>query len=264
MEHLQLLQSAASRAGTLSDFVRARGTAANCFALLGDPWAGQRLLGELAGMFVGGGPEPRLEATVRTNHASVCLQIARLARQGGDVAACDEALEHAAASLERAREIAHQIADTRVAAFADVHAAELALLRGRAEAALALLEGAIAAADQADLWAHSRQLRLLEAEAWLGTGEAGRAKAYLAEVGARLNAGHELGARIRYHSQLQRVFSAEGDAGAALAQIERARALAQYHQFRQAHAQSRCLRARLEQEHLYRFRGSGTGAASHR
>ena len=71
----------------------------------------------------------------------------------------------------------------------------------------------------------------------------------------------ELGARIRYHSQLQRVFSAEGDAGAALAQIERARALAQY---RQAHAQSRYLRARLEQERLYRFRGSGTGAASHR
>ena len=74
----------------------------------------------------------------------------------------------------------------------------------------------------------------------------------------------ELGARIHYHSQLQRVFSAEGDAGAALAQIERARALAQYRQFRQAHAQSRYLRARLEQERLYRFRGSGTGAASHR
>ena len=123
-DHLQRMQAAAVRAGSLADFVRGRGTAANAFALLGDPWAGQRLLSELAGMFQAGSNDRRLEATVRNNHASACLQVARMARQGLDNAACEEALDHASASLERTREIALTLQDTRVAAFADVHQAD--------------------------------------------------------------------------------------------------------------------------------------------
>jgi hypothetical protein len=261
IEHLQLLQAAATRAGSLSDFVRGRGTTATCFALLGDPWAAQRLFSELVGLFQAGSPERRLEATVRTNHASVCLQIARLARQGGDASACDEALEHAAASLERTREIARESEDARVAAFADVHAAELSLLRGQAAPALALLDGAVANADAAGLWAHARQLRLLEAEALLAQGSTDGARSLLDAVAQRLNSGHELGARIRWHAQMQRVLSAKGDSVGALSQLEQARALAQYRQYRQAHAQSRYLRTRLELEHLYRMRpGSRAGA----
>jgi tetratricopeptide (TPR) repeat protein len=260
IEHLRLVQQAASRAGSHTDFMRGRGTMANCFALLGDPWAGQRLLAELVGQFQGGTPEPRLEATVRSNHASVCLQIARLARQGDDAAGCDEALEHALASIERTREIAALLQDQRIGAFADVHAAELALLRGEHDSALTLLEGAVAHADAAGLWAHARQLRLLEAEALQSRGDSSAALALLQAVGERLDDGHELGARIRYHSQLQRVLAARGDSVAALDHFERARSLAQYRQYRQARAQSRFLRARLELEHLYRYRADTSAA----
>jgi hypothetical protein len=260
IEHLRLVQQAAARAGTHTDFMRGRGTMANCFALLGDPWAAQRLLAELVGQFQGGTLEPRLEATVRVNHASVCLQIARLARQGDDAAACDDALEQARASIERTREIATLLQDPRVDAFADVHAAELALLRGEHDSGLALLEGAVAHADAAGLWAHARQLRLLEAEALQSRGDSSAAWALLQTVGERLDDGHELGARIRYHSQLQRVLAARGDSVSALAHFERARSLAQYRQYRQARAQSRFLRARLELEHLYRYRADAADA----
>jgi hypothetical protein len=260
IEHLRLVQQAAARAGTHTEFMRGRGTMANCFALLGDPWAGQRLLAELVGQFQAGTPQPRMEATVRGNHASVSLQIARLARQGDDAAGCAEALEHAAASIERTREIATLLQDPRVAAFADVHAAERALLCGEHDTALALLEGAVAHADAAGLWAHARQLRLLEAEALQSRGDSSAALALLHAVGERLDDGHELGARIRYHSQLQRVLAARGDSAAALVHFDRARSLAQYRQYRQSRAQSRFLRARLELEHLYRYRTEASAA----
>jgi hypothetical protein len=257
IEHLRLVQQAASRAGTQHDFMRGRGTMANCFALLGDPWAGQRLLAELIGQFqasAGSTNERRLEATVRVNHASVSLQIARLARQGGEDADCVEALEHAQASIERTREIAAELQEARVAAFADVHAAELALLRRDNDSALRLLQGAVIQADAAGLWAHARQLRLLEAEALHARGDDDAAWHELRTVGLRLGEGHELGARIRWHSQLQRVLMARGEPTLALQHLEHARALAQFRQYRQARAQSRFLRARLELEHLYRFR----------
>ncbi len=260
IEHLRLVQQAAARAGTHTEFMRGRGTMANCFALLGDPWAGQRLLAELVGQFQAGTSQPRLEATVRVNHVSVSLQIARLARQGDDAAGCAEALEHALASIERTREIATLLHDPRIGAFADVHAAELALLRGEHDSALTLLEGAVAHADAAGLWAHARQLRLLEAEALQARGVSGAALALLHAVGERLDEGHEIGARIHYHSQLQRVLAARGDSAAALGHFERARSLAQYRQYRQARAQSRFLRARLELEHLYRYRADTTAA----
>jgi len=261
--HLKLLLPLAARAGSFTEFVRGRGTAATCFSLLGDLWAGQRLLSELVGLFQGGTPELRLEATVRTNHAAVCLQIARQALQGSDVPGRDEALEHAAASLERAREIAHQTADERIAAFANVHAAELALLRGDASAALGMLGGTVSHAERGGLWAHARQLRLLEAEALQTDGDTAGAQAQLALVGAQLEEGHEIGVRIRYHSQSQRVHTALGDPGAALAHLEQARLLAQYRQYRQARAQSRYLRTRLELEHMYRYRaGAAQGRSS--
>jgi hypothetical protein len=264
IDHLRLMLAAASRAGTLADFVRGRGTAATLFALLGDPWAGQRLLSELAGMFQAGAGEPRLEATVRNNHASVCLQIARLAHHGGDTRGCEDALEHAQASIERARELLPASVDPRARAFANVHAGELALLRGDAEGALALLDGGIAHADAAQLWAHSRQLRLFEAEVQLLRGDAAAATAHLAVVAQRLDDGHEIGARLRYHDHLHRVHLARGEVAAALAEAERVRSLAAYRQYRQSKAQSQHLRTRLELEHLYRYRGgtaTGRGAA---
>jgi tetratricopeptide (TPR) repeat protein len=260
IEHLHLVQQHAARAGTLGEFVRGRATMARCFALLGDPWAAQRLLAELVGQFQGGSGEPGLEAVVRVNHAAVCLQLARMARQGGDALACDEALDHAQASVERTRELSRPAGPQCVASFADVHGVELALLHGHQEGALVLLEGALRDADGAQLWAHARQLRLLEAEVLQCRGDPQGALALLQTVGRELDDGHEIGVRIRYHSQLQRVMAAQGDSAAALDQFDRARALAQYRQYRQARAQSRFLRARLELEHLYRFRAETRGA----
>jgi tetratricopeptide (TPR) repeat protein len=260
IEHLHLVQQFAARAGTQAEFVRGRGTMARCFALLGDPWAAQRLLAELVGQFQGAGGEPGLEATVRVSHASVCLQLARMARQGGDAAACSEAIDHAQASVERTREIALQLGQQCIASFADVHAAELALLKGHHDGALVLVERALAEADDAQLWAHARQLRLLEAEALQLHGDADAAFDALCTVGRQLGDGHEIGVRIRYHSQLQRVLAARGDSVAALEHLERARTLAQFRQYRQARAQSRFLRARLELEHLYRYRAETNGA----
>ena len=163
------------------------------------------------------------------------------------------------ASIERTREIATLLQDRRIDAFADVHAAEMALLCGEHDSALTLLEGAVAHADAAGLWAHARQLRLLEAEALQSRGDSGSALAVLQTVGDRLDDGHELGARIRYHSQLQRVLAARGDSVSALDHFECARSLAQCRQYRQARAQSRFLRARLELEHLYRYRADAGG-----
>jgi len=261
IEHLRLMLATASRAGTLTDFVRGRGSAATLFALLGDPWAAQRLLSELAGMFQATPSEAKLEATVRNNHASVCLQIARIARHGGDAQGHDDALEHAGASIERARELLPASVDARARAFANVHAGELALLQGRADEALELLDGAVAHAEAAQLWAHERQLRLFEAEAYLLRGDAAAAHRHLGLVAQRLDEGHEIGARLRYHDHLHRVRLAEGDLPAALAEIDRARALAAYRQYRQSKAQSMHLRTRLELEHLYRYRGAPTARA---
>lgn len=92
----------------------ARGTAAICFALLGDPWAGQRLLSELLGLFQGLPSEASLETVARNNHCAVCLLVARAARDAGDDAGCSEALDHAEASLGRAREIVRQTGDHRL------------------------------------------------------------------------------------------------------------------------------------------------------
>jgi hypothetical protein len=260
IEHLHLVQQFAARAGTQAEFVRGRATMARCFALLGDPWAAQRLLAELVGQFQAVSSEPWLEAAVRIHHAGVCLQLARMARQGGDGLAGDEALDHARASIERTRELARGLGQQCVASFADVHAVELALLNGHGEGALLLLEGALREADAAELWAHARQLRLLEAEALQSQGDQRGALDLLQAVGRQLNDGHEISVRIRYHSQLQRVMAAQGDSAAALDQFDRARALAQFRQYRQQRAQSRFLRARLELEHLYRYRAETNGA----
>ena len=261
IEHLHLVQQFAARAGTHAEFVRARATMARCFALLGDPWAAQRLLAELVGQFqVAVNSERWLEAAVRIHHAGVCLQLARMARQGGDMVAGDEALDHARASIERTREIARGLGQQCIASFADVHAVELALLDGHQEGALVLLESAMREADGAQLWSHARQLRLLEAEVLQSRGDQGGALELLQAVGRQLNDGHEIGVRIRYHSQLQRVMAAQGDSAAAQDQFDRARALAQFRQYRQQRAQSRFLRARLELEHLYRYRAETNGA----
>jgi hypothetical protein len=248
------IQGLATRAGGLPAYVRARGTAATAFALMGDPWAGQRLLGELAGLFQGGRGTPALEATVRGNHASMCLLIARGARAAGDASAAAEALEHAQVSVARAREVAEAVGDRRVAAFADVHEAELALLLGRGPEAPGRLDAAIAGADQRGLRAHARQLRLLDAEIRLACGDAAGALALLERVAAALGPQHELSVRIRCPAQLHDVRLALGDAAGARAALAAARALENERLYHQLRAQSQFLRTRLELEHLYRYR----------
>lgn len=260
--HLQQMLSAAAR-GSLEDYVRARGTAATCFALLGDPWAGQRLLSELLGMFQGLPSEASLEAVARNNHAGVCMLVARLAREADDAAGCDEALDHAEASLERSRELVQLTGDPRLGAFVDVHASEVMLLRGRAAETLGSLQAAADHAAGAGLPAHTRQLRALLAEACLSAGEPERALRLLRDVAATLREGHELRLRIRCGQLQQAALAATGQLEQALAQAARARALEQHLLYHQLRTQSRFLRMRLELEHLYRYRSSTSrGVAS--
>jgi tetratricopeptide (TPR) repeat protein len=259
--HLQQMLSAASK-GSLDDYVRARGTAATCFALLGDPWAGQRLLSELLGLFQGLPSEALLEAVARNNHAGVCLLVARLARAAGDADECLAALDHAEASLERSRELARLTGDARLGAFVDVHASEAMLLRGDAAEAMAPLQAACDHAAAAGLPAHTRQLRVLLAEACIGAGEPERALRLLHDADGSLREGHELGLRIRCMQQLQHALEATGALAAALEQAARARALDQYRLHLQLRTQSRFLRMRLELEHLYRYRSSASRGVS--
>ena len=253
--HLQQMLSAAARS-SLEDYVRARGTAATCFALLGDPWAGQRLLSELLGLFQGLPSEAALEGVARNNHTGVCMLVARLARDAGDAAACAQALEHAEASLERSRELVTLTGDPRLGAFVDVHASEAMLLRGHAVAAIEPLKAAADHAADAGLPAHTRQLCVLLAEACLSAGEPERALQLLRDVATTLRDGHELSLRIRCRQLLHAALATTGQFELALAQAAQARTLEQYRLYHQLHTQSRFLRMRLELEHLYRYRAS--------
>jgi tetratricopeptide (TPR) repeat protein len=261
---LQQMLSVAARGGSFESYVRARSTAATCFALMGDPWAGQRLLAELLGLFQGLPSEALLETAVRNNHASVCLRIARLARDAGEAAAGAEALEHADASLQRVREIVPLTGDARRRALADIYAAEMTLLRGEAAASVGPLQRATEQADAAGQPAHGRFLRVLQAEACIGAGAPEQALVLLREVAVSIREGHCIGLRIRCVQQWQRACTAVGAHEEALGHAARSRGLEQQLLYRQLHAQSRFLRTRLELEHLYRYRANASRGISSR
>ncbi|MES2960605.1 MAG: hypothetical protein V4792_20620 [Pseudomonadota bacterium] len=261
--HLQQLLSAASR-GSLEEFVHARATAATCFALLGDPWAGQRLLSELLGLFQGLPSESALEAVARRNHATVCLLIARLAREAGDTAGCDEALDHADASLQRTRELGRLTRDERIGSYAELQACEAALLRGNAGAVFGVLQAAVDQAATVGLAARARYLRVVLGEACVDAGDPARALRVLREADGALHEGHDLGLRIRCLQALQRAFEASADPTQALTHAARARVLELHRHYRQARTQSHFLRTRLELEHLYRYRSSASRGISSR
>jgi hypothetical protein len=252
-----LALQAAQRLGSLAAWVRARGTAAAAFTLLGDPWAAQRLAAELAGIFQAVSDEPRLEATARTNHCGSCLVLARMAREVGDEATCAEALEHAEASLARLREIVAVTRDARGMAFADVNEAELALLQGGGARALKLLGDALPVVEAAGLRGHARWLRLTEAEALVAVGDCEQAVQRLEPQRLELGEGQEFAMRVRLHELLHRAHLGVQNCAAARQHLEQAQALERRQRYAQLHAQSAHLRERLELEHMYRYRGRG-------
>lgn len=264
LPHLHAMLNAAKRHGDLTSYVRARGTAANCFALMGDPWAAQRLLAELAGFFMTSGNELALEATVRGNLCATYLLIARWARQAQDEPAVQEAMAHADTNVQRCRELAALMDAPRAKAFADVHAADIALLRGESEQALGLLAPALDAAQQAGLWAHVRALRLTQGKAALQAADLVLAQQALEAVAARLDEGHEISSRIRYHRAMQAWHAACARLAPSQEQAQLALALERRRHYAQFQAQSKYLRTRLELEHLYRYRSSRSASTSTR
>lgn len=252
IEALRQLLAQAARGDALRDQVRARGSMASCFALMGDPWAAQRVLADMATWLARLRGETRIEATVQTNHASVWIEIARLAFEGGDAEAVAQAIAAAAAPLARAREIAAELGDARIAAFADVHECELLLMRGEAARAQAILRDALARADDAGLSAHGRFLRQLQAEALLRDGEPEAALRALRASEARLGPGEDHTSRIRQLNLLHAACAALGDFAQALVHVEQARELERIRHWRRAAAASKHLRLRLELEHLSR------------
>jgi hypothetical protein len=79
LQYLSELLTLSTRFGDLSHYVRARGTAASAFQLMGDLWAAQRVLAALSSEFDRSHTEQRLETTMRCNHASLCLLMVRMA-----------------------------------------------------------------------------------------------------------------------------------------------------------------------------------------
>jgi hypothetical protein len=264
LPHLHAMLNLAKREGDLASYVRARGTAANCFALMGDPWAAQRLLAELAGFFMTSGNELVLEATVRGNLCATYLVIAQWARQAYDEPAAQEAMAHADTNVQRCRELAALTDAPRVRAFADVHAAEAAILRGEPAQALGLLTTALNAAHEAGLWAHVRALRLTQAEAALQAGDLAQAQQALEAVATRLDEGHEINSRIRYHRAMQWWHGDQAQLTLSQEQAQLALALERRRHYAQLQAQSKYLRTRLELEHLYRYRTSRSASTTTR
>jgi tetratricopeptide (TPR) repeat protein len=261
LERVREQLTLAGRMGGLVPWVRARGSVASAFNFLGDVWAAQRILATLAGS-LGPNIEPRLESTVRNNHASVCLLMARMADEGGDPAARDEALMDAAASVQRGAEIARQLDDPRLVSYSRLHVLELAMLCGEAQPSADIdLAAAIAEAEAAMFRAHWRQLKLLDAEMHLAAGDARGALDRLQPVLERLGDAHALSSRIKLHVLRHRALRAVGEYAQADASHAEADRLQAYRLYRQARAQSALVRTRLELEHLFTHRPGGTPRA---
>jgi hypothetical protein len=205
-----------------------------------------------------------LEATVRSNLCATYLLIAQWAHMAQDELAMQEAMAHADTNMQRCRELA-ELADTpRLKAFADVHAAETALLRGEPAQALSLLPSALQAAQEAGLGAHSRALLLTQAKAAVQAADLPLAQQALEAVATRLGEGHEISSRIRYHRAMQSWHAAREQLPQSQEQAHLALVLERRRHYAQFQAQSKYLRTRLELEHLYRYRSSRSASTSTR
>jgi tetratricopeptide (TPR) repeat protein len=257
LQYLAELLTLSARLGDLSHYVRARGTAASAFLLLGDLWAAQRVLNALSGEFDRAHDEQRLETTMRCNHASLCLQLVRMAREADDAEAATQALQEAAVSVRRATSRASELQDLRLVIFVRLHEVELSMLQGHLEQAEQHLAHALHDAQSAGLNAHWRHMQLLEAELLLMRGTADRALPILEGLVAAEHAGNELSTRIRLHDLQCRCLSALGHHAAALSARQAHDKLQAARAFRQGRAQSTLMRTRLEMEHLFLRRSDG-------
>jgi hypothetical protein len=243
----------ASRLGGLAYWVRARGTAASAFALLGDVWAAKRILTSLAKALAGEAQSLRLEATVRNNHASVCLQMARLARLGGEPQTSAEALSEARASVERACEIARELNDSRLVAFGRLHTVELDFLSAGSSVHVHRLDEAIHEAERDGLRAHWLQLVLLRAEVARDARKADW-NLPLLRAAEESHAGQALAMRIKLYECVRDSFEHANDLPAARQWRIKAEELRNFQELRRVRAQSLLVSTRLELEHLFAHR----------
>ncbi|HEX5685893.1 MAG TPA: hypothetical protein VFY73_17855 [Ideonella sp.] len=259
LDLLTELLGLACRIGGLAHYVRARGTAASAFLLLGDLWAAQRILAVLTSEFDQPHSELRLEATMRCNHASLCLQLARMARDAADPEAAQQAIEDAAHSVERAVLAADGLQDLRIVTFVDLHQVELSMLQGDGDKARSFLAKAMKGAQAAGLNAHWRHLDLLQAEMLLNDGSAQPALDILDGLRQSEGTSNELNTRLRQRELEYRALHAAGRDAEALEARAAFDKLHAYRSFRQARAQSTLMRKRLELEHLFRRGSEGAG-----
>lgn len=250
VQALQQLVRLRTRRGTLRDHTRARSSMAACFALMGDPWTAQQLLGQLADGLRALPRQGRLEAKARINMAWIGLQAARMARDAADPDLAGRMLASARTSLARSEEITAQHGHSRIALFSQMHQCEYELLSGQHAQALERVAAALPKTRQAHLHAHTRRLELIQAELLLETGSARPALDVLEPLLLRLGPGHDLSARLQAFDLAARACAALGDTTRSLVCMERQRALELYRVTRQLQAMSRHARIRLELEHL--------------
>lgn len=251
VQALRQLLAVAARRGRLADHARARSSMAACFAMMGDPWTAQHLLGTLANALQAMPRQGRAEARARLDLAWICLQAARMARDAADPAAAAAMLEAAQANLSRSDEIAaQQHGRSRIGVFSRMHQCEFELLSGRHAQALARVGVALADAERLQMQGHTRRLHLIQAELLLDTGHPRAALDLLEPMLEELGPGHELAARIRSFDLGARACIALGDTTRGVLCMEHQRALELYRMTRQLQALSRHAQARLEFEHL--------------
>lgn len=257
IEAMRRLHSHPSRSGSLAYHVRARMLAAVGLGLLGDTWAGLRILSEAAGHLksLAHMPEAELiEASVLANHAGVCVMSAWVHHDKGDIEGCKQQLTAAKQSATRARELALAHGEHRLAAFSDLHDAEFAIAWPTRQPPFDLtrLYSSLEHAKVHHLPGEVRTMSLVLAQSLYESGEHAQAAAVLDSIEAASRPEHDLSCRLRYWKLRHLVWRALGDATAAFAALEEWSALQRWHHAALLHAQSSTLRRRLELEHIYR------------
>ncbi|MCH7342670.1 diguanylate cyclase [Pelomonas sp. CA6] len=247
------------------DDLRTRALALNalgaCFERMGDPWQAERLMNEAAAL-IREIATPQEVFVSLNNLCHVALGMRQLLADGEDA---DGAAQALARALHYAEELQPQLAvlsDPFCLALHESHLAEIRLLRGEADAALAHLQTALRLCDSQGYAALGARIHALWAELDLLRGDAAAAwdrLQTLEALGGQVTLAEPL--RLRLHRLGWRCARELGHTAAALAHVEQLRRFERRRGQAQLQAQSRYFLDRLEAEQCC-SRGAGASASA--
>ncbi len=222
-----------------------------CFERSGDPWQGERLLRDglaLAREL----DEPYPLITTLNNLAAVLIGKFYSLRDGWAATEGRTALEDC---LPLAREVLHMapiIGDPYLDAFAHGNLGEVLVHLGQLEEANTLLRAALALADIGGYHAVSPRVRCSMGELNLARGDFSTARIELSALLAERNHLPTVSTQMRVHYALYLAHRGEGNAAAALAQLEAFRKIESQRSMQQLKAKSEHMVMRLEADETQR------------